>query len=53
MYANGMQESKYRQAELIKEADHYRLIKSLRVNQASKTTVARILRSLAAQLSLR
>ncbi len=52
MYANQMQESKLRQAELIREADHYRLIKSLRANQASKATVGRILRSLASQLSL-
>jgi len=53
MYANGIQESKLRQAELIKEADHYRLVKSLRKNQTSKAKASRIIRSLAAQLSLR
>ena len=52
MYTNQLQESKTRQAELIREADHYRLIKSLRKNSTSKIKVARILRGLAAQLSL-
>jgi hypothetical protein len=53
MYTNKLQESKMRQAELIREADHYRLIKSLRNNQTSKAKASRIIRSLAAQLSLR
>ncbi|MFN2111569.1 MAG: hypothetical protein ACK2TT_00475 [Anaerolineales bacterium] len=52
MYANGIQESKLRQAELIKEADHYRLVKSLRKDRSSRAKASRIIRSLAAQLSL-
>jgi transcriptional regulator with GAF, ATPase, and Fis domain len=51
MYTNQMQESKLRQAELIREADHYRLIQSLRKNQTSKAKAARILRGLATMLS--
>jgi hypothetical protein len=51
MYANEMQETKLRQAELIREAKNYRLIQSLRKSQ-TRGKFNRILRSLAVQLSL-
>jgi len=51
MYANEMQETKLRQAELIREARNYRLIKSLRKSQ-TRGKYNRILRSLASALTL-
>jgi hypothetical protein len=52
MYTNDIQNAKLRQAELIREADNYRLIKSLRHSQTTSSKFARIIRSLATQLSL-